>query len=187
MIALPAAKPLIRFGSEQLAVYESAWLTKTLTDATDGTNIPSWMAEDLSKGVEAYLEHHYPGSVIDSDELFSRIRDTLEKVGLTEVAENLEQSLPPVKISLTELANRAGSGFELAFFQMLESRVQDAAENGAGAVECYGLESCVKQLASAKKWTGECEQLKTEITAFLDQKLTKASHHMPSFSMQVHQ
>jgi len=187
MIALPAALPLIRIGTDSVALCKTEWLTETLADATNGTSIPDWMATDICKGIENYLKNHYIGTTIDSAELFSRIRETLEKVGLNDVAENLNENIPPIRISLSDLARRAGNGFELAFFSLLESQFRSATSGGAHTLECYGLEKCVKHLSSSKKWTPQCESLKKEITGFLNMELEKSAHHLPTLSMRVFQ
>ncbi len=186
MIALPAALPLIRIGADSLALCKPEWLTETLAEATQGTNIPDWIAVDLYKGIEDFLKNHYDGTVIDAAELFNRIRETLNKVGLNEVADNLNESVPPVRISLSELARRAGNGYELAFFHLLEGQFRSAARGGAESLECYGLENCVKHLASTKKWSSRCESLKEEITVFLDQELERTTDAKKALSLQVY-
>ena len=186
MIALPAALPLIRIGADSLALCKTEWLTETLADATNGTNIPDWLATDICKGIEHYLANHYTGTTIDSAELFRQIRITLEKVGLNDVAENLNETVPPVRISLSDLARRAGNGYELAFFHLLETQFRSATNGGAQTLECYGLEKCVKQLSASKMWSTACESLKEEITGFLDMELARSAHHMPALSMHVY-
>lgn len=167
MISLPHALPYIRIGSSSLALCEPEWLSDTLSNAACGTDVPDWMARDISRGVESFLANHYKGSVIDSDDLFARIEKTLASLGLDHVAAKIDKTPPPVRISLSELARRAGSGYELAFFRLLEDQVQSAASGGASLVEVHGLNRGVRRLVSTKKWTARCETLKREITAFV--------------------
>jgi len=167
MIALPQAMPYVRIGRSSLALCQSEWLTRTLTEATRGTEIPPWFARDLSRGVESYLANHYPGSVIDSEELFDRIEKTLSDLGLRDMAANLDRTPPPLRISLNELARRAGAGYELAFFALLDEQLRSAASGGAPRVEIHGLRPCVKRLSATKKWSRRCDQLMREITEFV--------------------
>lgn len=185
MIALPHALPFIRIGKASLALCQREWLTKTLTDAANGTDIPLWLAEDISKGVENFLANHYPGSVIDSEELFDKIDATLSKLGLDHVADRLDKTPPPVRISLSELARRAGNGYELVFFTLLEEQVRSAASGGVPQVECYGLEKCVRQLSSARKWSRRCELLQNEITAFLEEERRQAQSARPGLELSI--
>ena len=123
MISLPHHLPFVRVGSNSLTICQQEWLDQTLTDAVDGTDVPEWLAMDISKGVKNYLEKQYHGSVIDSEELFNKIGTTLTSIGLEEVAANLDKSPPPLRISLTDLARRAGEAYELAFFSTARGQV----------------------------------------------------------------
>jgi len=185
MIALPQAMPFIRIGSSSLALCQADWITETLTNAAAGTDVPSWMAEDISKGVERFLTNHYRGTVIGSEELFDRIEKTLSNLGLDDVADNIDKTPPPVRISLSELARRAGSGYELAFFRLLDEQLRSAASGGANRVECHGLKTCVKRLASSKKWSRRCDLLQSEITQFVDATNELVTRARPEISMRI--
>ncbi len=167
MICLPHSLPYIRIGASSLALCEPDWLAETLTNAASGTDVPAWMARDISRGVESYLANHYQGSVIDSDDLFARIEKTLAALGLDHVAAKIDKTPPPVRISLSDLARRAGAGYELAFFRLLEEQWRSAAAGGANVVEVHGIRNGVRRLVSTRKWTGRCESLKREITEFV--------------------
>jgi len=185
MIALPHALPYIRIGSSSLALCEPEWLTETLTNAACGTDVPDWMARDISRGVESFLMNHYKGSVIDSADLFARIEKTLEALGLNHVAAKMDKTPPPVRISLSELARRAGTGYELAFFHLLEEQLKSAATGGATVVEFHGLTNCVRRLVATKKWTGRCESLKREITAFVTKMRDHVARVRPELSLVI--
>jgi len=183
MIALPAGLPLIRVSPETLAVCEPDWLEETLVKTAEGSDVPQWLAEDVSRGVEAFLRNHFEGTVIDVDDLFARIRETLENLGLGEMAGNLEVSPPQVKISLTDLARRAGDGYELAFFNLLEARFRSAMQGGVSKVNCYGLQNCVKNLTAAQRWTRRCQLLEDEIREFLHAEQAKAATQVPQLTL----
>lgn len=185
MIALPTAMPFIRIGASSLALCQSDWLSEKLTSAADGTDVPTWMAEDISRGVESFLTNHYNGTVIEPDELFDRIERTLSSLGLDHVAENIDKQLPPVRISLSEIARRAGTGYELAFFHLLDEQLRSAAIGGATSVELHGLKNCVRRLSPSKKWSKSCEKLKSEITDFVDDVRERVAHVRPDLTLFV--
>lgn len=185
MISLPHALPYIRIGSSSLALCESEWLSDTLSNAASGTDVPDWMARDISRGVESFLANHYKGSVIDSDDLFARIEKTLSSLGLDHVAAKIDKTPPPIRISLSELARRAGSGYELAFFHLLEEQLHSAAVGGAHRVEVHGLSRSVRRLVATKKWTGRCEALKREITAFVTEMRSRIAEIHPGLHLVI--
>ena len=187
MIALPTEMPFIRIGGASLAICQTDWLTKTLTDAADGTDLPVWIAEDISRGVESYLTNHFKGTFIDSDELFEQIIKTLSKLGLAHIAKNIDKTPPPLRISLSELARRAGTGYELAFFRLLEQQFHAAAIGGAKQVECHGLQTCVRKLSDARKWSRRCDHLQTEIEQFLDYKSQQKFPDSPQIEVSIAQ
>ncbi|MCB1232450.1 MAG: hypothetical protein KDN19_19535 [Verrucomicrobiae bacterium] len=185
MIALPAELPFIRISQENLALCEPAWLQQTLKNAANAAEVPEWLAEDVSKGVECYLKNHYPGTVIEVGDLFDRIRSTLHNLGLNDLADHLDDCPPPIRISLTELARKAGPGFELGFFQLLQRQFHAAADGGARQLVCYGLRTCVKRLATAEKWSPRCRKLEAEIRDFLQQQHRTLCDDIPDLRLAI--
>ena len=71
-----------------------------------------------------------------------------------------------MRISLVELAQAAGTGYELAFFDLLGRRLDDALGDEGGCFELFGLERCVKLLRAKKVWSRDCDTLRDEIVSF---------------------
>ncbi|MEO0416230.1 MAG: hypothetical protein AAF226_14880 [Verrucomicrobiota bacterium] len=185
MIALPHELPLIRVGDSSVAVCQPEWLAQTLTDATTGTKIPDWLATDISKGVERFLARHYMGTTIDNDELFDRIGVTLNNMGLSDVAENLDKTPPPVRVSLTDLVRRAQHGYELAFFSLLNQQLHSSLNGGAIFIEFYGIRRAVKNLTGSKKWNSRCDELRAEIVRRIEEFQIFAEITNPIFHAKV--
>ncbi len=185
MIALPAEFPLIRISQENLAPCDPAWLQETLRRAAQAAHVPECLAQSVSEGVAFYLKNQFPGTVIEVDDLFARIRSTLNAVGLAQLSEHLADAPPPVRISLTELARRAGPGYELAFFHLLRRQFHSAADGGVRQLVCYGLRGSVKQLATAKKWSPRCRRLESEITEFLHHEHRRVCDHVPDLTLAI--
>lgn len=185
MIALPADLPLIRISRETLALCEPAWLQETLKSAALAADVPEWLAEDVCKGIESYLKHHFPGTVIDMPDLFARIKRTLGQLGLADFAAQVSEMAPPVRISLPDLARRAGPGFELLFFELLKQRFRSAADGGARRLICYGLRNSVKQLTTAAKWSVRCDRLEREIMAFLAYEHGRMADRLPELTLSI--
>ena len=185
MIALPSSLPLIKISPENLATCDAEWLRCNVRDAAIRAKVPEWFADDVVSGVIAYLRDYYEGSTITMESLYERIRDTLENLGLENLAEELSTSAPPLRISLTDLAKKAGEGYELAFFQLLEQRFTSATSNGVEHVYFYGLRNCVQRLTSLRRWTRRCENLQSEITRFLEHEAEKAGTIRPNLSLAI--
>src|SRR5205809_736787 len=79
---------------------------------------------------------------------------------------------PPISISLVDVAHQAGTGYELAFFGLLEKRINSLIETGVDNLQLCSLQSCVKHLRGVKTWTRACDTLRAEIVCFVREKLT---------------
>ena len=65
----------------------------------------------------------------------------------------------------------------------LKNYVLSAAAGGANLVEVHALGKGVRRLVATKKWTGRCETLKREITAFVRETLDRAAR--PGFHLLI--
>ena len=142
MIALPTPTqlPLIRTSDDSLSRYQPEWLLGILRNAArNADDVPVWIAEDICKGVESYLRNYYEKAVIDVTELFDRIRATLIDLGLKSMAAELRVKAPPFRISLAELARKAGAGYELLFFHLLDRQFSSAAGCGLNSSSALGF------------------------------------------------
>ena len=185
MIALPSSLPLIKIGPDHLAPCDTEWLRRNVRDAAVRAAVPEWFADDVVSGVITFLKNHYQGTTITIESLYNRIRDTLENLGLGDLAKELTPGAPPLCISLTDLARKAGDGYELAFFQLLEQRFTSATSNGVEHVYFYGPRNCVQYLTSLSRWTRRSENLQNEITSFLEHEIQKAGTQRPNLSLAI--
>jgi hypothetical protein len=99
----------------------------------------------------------------------------LQVIGYSDVARCFQTLPPPVKISLSDLARRAGNGFELVFFELLRTRLRDIPDSAAQQVELSDLHACVKLLRGAKVWRSDCAELTGEIVQFVRSELDQSS------------
>ncbi len=185
MIALPSSLPLIKISQDNLVACDAEWLRSNVRDAATRAEVPEWFADDVVSGVITFLRNHYDGTTITLDSLYDRIRDTLESLGLEDLAEELSPAAPPLRISLPDIARAAGDGYELAFFQLLEQRFASATSCGIENVYFYGLRNCVQSLTSLKRWTRRSEILQNEITHFLEHEAVKAGSLRPNLSLAI--
>jgi len=159
---------MIQVGPGQVAACDPDWLQDTLRGTARSVNVPDFFADDIVRGVVYFLRNSYRGTVIAVETLFDKIRTSLNELGLKEMSEKLATTPPPISISLTDIARRAGSGYELLFYQILAERFQGAAQRGIEHLCCYGLRKSVMTLSGAKNWCPRCEKLSREIQDFLN-------------------
>lgn len=175
MIALLDSLPLLRLGENEYCSIRHDWLCSCLYRVAEKAGYSRWwLAEHVAATVVCYLSRTYDKNVISESELRYIILAALQAIGYAEVALRLKRVTPPFELSLSQIAEDAGLGYELAFFQLLQDRIQPALSNRASNISVYGLQSCVRQLQSAKTWSRECSRLRSEIVNFLRGQLQRA-------------
>ena len=104
-------------------------------------------------------------------------------LGWDDIAAELQVGPPPLRISLAEIAQQAGDGFELAFFRLLRERLAETCVTGSHQVQCYGLRQGVKILQRARRWGARCQRLAEEIAEFLRAELRSYGDWTPQMSL----
>jgi hypothetical protein len=182
MIALRDEMPLVQFAGGEVSAFDSGWLTRRLVHAAEKAGYPQWwLAEHVSASVSNYLRYRYAGNVLTAPRLADAVNAALQVIGYAEVASHFDPGPPPARISLLELARKAGSGYELAFFELLARSMQQLLAARSAHFELYDLEHCVKELRARKIWARDCEALREEIISFLRDQLAGAAHPVTFF------
>ncbi|RYD72744.1 MAG: hypothetical protein EOP84_22645, partial [Verrucomicrobiaceae bacterium] len=164
MIALRDDLPLIQLKDGHAVVFERDWLIRSLARAAHRAGYPQWwLAEHVAESVTEYLRHQRDASVLPVEQMAEAVRSALRVIGYGEVADSFTPGRPTVRISLVELVQEAGSGYELAFFEVLSRRIHETVGKGGCDFELFGLEHCVKLLRCKKAWSRDCDSLRDEI------------------------
>ncbi|MCX7713946.1 MAG: hypothetical protein N2035_09860 [Chthoniobacterales bacterium] len=129
------------------------------------------LAGEVGHVVAFWLNEQRGGEVLEVQEVERMIAEVAEAVGILPKEmgcfESFQLLPPPVEIELEGLAERAGDGFELAFFGLLRSEVASALKDGARIIECRGSRRCVKRLLKARSWNKRCRKLLEQIVNYL--------------------
>jgi len=172
MIALPDNTPLVQFESGQVVAFERQWLVRSLERAAKKAGYPHWwLAEHVAESVSTYLQFRVEENVVAIPRLAQAVQSALQVIGYAEVANHFVPGPPPYRVSLWELARAAGSGYELAFFEVLGRTIQEILAGHIRHFELYGLERCVKQLRGKKVWSRDCDVLRAEIVGFVREQI----------------
>jgi hypothetical protein len=185
MIAFRDNLPLVQFESGRTVAFERDWLVRSLVRAARKAGFAQWwLAEHVAESVTQYLRSQAELNVLPVDQLTKAVQSVLQVIGYAEVGRHFEAGRPVAQISLLDLARQAGSGYELAFFEMLGRRIQGLVTEEQCDFELFGLEPCVKLLRARKAWSRDCDALRAEIVSFArEQTGIAAAEHEVSFSL----
>jgi hypothetical protein len=177
MISPRDEMPLVQFEGGEVTAFDPGWLTRRLVHAAEKAGYPQWwLAEHVSASVSNYLRYRFAGNLLTTPRLADTVNSVLQVIGYAEVASHFDPGPPPVRISLLELAKKAGSGYELAFFDMLGRAMQQLLASRAAYCELFDLELCVKELRARRVWARDCQALREEVITFLRDQLAGAAH-----------
>src|SRR5881392_3545371 len=173
MVAFKEEFPYLRTNSGQLFEFSRDWLHAAITRAADEAGYPSWWLTDhVTESIAFYLRLRNDENVVAFSQLSQTVRYVLKVIGYKEIVPHFAPSPPPISISLLDIADEAGTGYELAFFDLLEKRINTLVETGVDDLQLCSLQSCVKHLRGVKAWTRACDGLREEIVCFVREKLT---------------
>jgi hypothetical protein len=172
MVAFKDEFPYLRAESGQLFEFDPGWLREAITRAAQEAGYPSWWLTDhVTESIAFYLRLRNDESFVAFSQLSQTVRYVLKVIGYNEIGPHFTPAPPPVTVSLFEIAEAAGGGYELAFFEMLGRRVEQLLGTGVNALQFVALNAAVKHLRGARAWSGACDTLRGEIVCFIREKL----------------
>jgi hypothetical protein len=172
MVAFKEEFPYLRCDSGQLFEFDRDWLHEAITRAADEAGYPSWWLTDhVTESIAFYLRLRTDESVVAFSQLSQTVRYVLKVIGYKEIIPHFTPAPPPITIPLIDIARDAGAAYELAFFDLLEKRIDTLLETGVENLRLCSLHSCVKYLAGVKVWTRSCDVVRSEIVCFVRDKL----------------
>ena len=158
MVAFKEEFPYLRCDSGQLFEFNRDWLHAEITQAADRAGYPRWWLTDhVTESIAFYLRLRTDESVVAFSQLNQTVRYVLKVIGYKEIVPHFRPTPPPISVSLYEIAEAAGAGYELAFFDLLEKRVHSLVETGATGMHFFGLQPAIKHLRGVKIWTRACD------------------------------
>ncbi|MEO6741451.1 MAG: hypothetical protein ABIP20_14470 [Chthoniobacteraceae bacterium] len=167
MIAFRDALPLIVLRNRRVMAFDREWLARVLAVAAGRAGHPEWpLAPHVAESVHAWLGSLDDRTTMPVDSFTRAVREALKAIGFAEIGACFEAAAPFARISLMEIAQHAGNGFELAFFAALELRLREVFTAGGSYCELHGMEPCVKALRRRRHWSSRCDDLRAEIVAF---------------------
>ena len=133
---------------------------------------------DVVENAAAAVLHYFRNDLQRTEVTLSEFTEALE-VALRGLGLNVTCDSPKKKpermaqADLRRLASESGKAFELGFFSRLREEVRKELQLAPPLIRFFGLRSCVKQLAGAKRWCPRCERLSDHIVDFLRSAVTQ--------------
>ena len=172
MIAIPQDLPLVSWQNKRNVPLSEGWLAETIDLSASQAGYRQWRwTPEIIKALTYYLRREFHGTLITATELKTLIKASLQRIGYDDIAEKLVIPAPRVVIYLPSLARQ--SKFELLFFCMLNSCLEETARLAISGVKLEGLREAVKILNQTTRWQGECPRLGAEIVFFTRRKLAQ--------------
>lgn len=179
MICLSSHLPLLRVGRHDIAHYEVHWLEGVLREAARQAGHESWWpAGDVARGVLQFLRERFDENIITLQDLFSKVSQTLQRIGFPEIASAVRPEPPPLEVCLLELAREAG-GLELGFLPALLREMSELRTTGTPRLELINLRPAVMCLLGQSEWTAVCRGLEEEIVSLTRDWTERESRRAP--------
>jgi hypothetical protein len=178
MVAFKEEFPYLRCDSGQLFEFNRDWLYAAINRAAYEAGYPSWWLTDhVTESIAFYLRLRNNENVVAFSQLAKTVQYVFKAIGYKEIIPYFTPAPPPISISLLEIALEAGTGYELAFFDLLEKRIALLLETGVDNLQLCSLSVCVKHLRGVKMWTRACDALREEIVCFIRERLTSTTNN----------
>jgi hypothetical protein len=176
MVAFKEEFPYLRCDSGQLFEFNRDWLHAAIHRAADQAGYPGWWLTDhVTESIAFYLRLRNDENVVAFSQLAETVQYVLKVIGYKEIIPYFTPAPPPISVSLLEIAQAAGFGYELAFFDLLEKRINALMQTGVDNLQLCTLQPCVKYLRGTKVWTRACDTFREEVVCFIREKLAAAA------------
>lgn len=160
--------PILQVGEYQVINYDTFWIRRAIDNAVRRSGLNEFIfVDDIYDGIIYYLENNCSLRLLPLEALFDRIRHTLKRIGYESIANALKIESPPITISLERAATQAGSGYELAFYNILQQEMKKLKELGSQEIFFSDLKESVLKLKQMDQWDESCEQLENDIMLWL--------------------
>ena len=167
MIGFRDALPVIVLQDRRVIAFDRGWLARVLALAANRAGVADWpLAPHVAESVHEWLRTLTDRPAMSADIFTRAVREALKAIGFAEIGASFAAAWPVARISLVEIAQQAGNGFELAFFAALDLRLREVLHAGGSYCELHSLGQCVKLLRQRRHWSSGCDDLRAEIVAF---------------------
>ena len=167
MIALRQGIPLVTIPNGRCVAFNKQWISSALQQAAGSLGYDRWLtAFPITDAITIYLQREFEENSITIPHLEGAIRKMLLTLNHGDIADCFFLPDPPISLSLVDLVHQAGSGYELAFFQLLQKQLQVIAQSNSLRLEIDDLEPCLRLLKHRLR-LGRNDTLREEIVNYI--------------------
>lgn len=167
MIALRHGIPLIIDSHGLPANFNKQWIKEALDHAAQQAGHDyCCLGIALTDAIVIYLQQEFKETVIKVSELEEVVQTLLTSLKHDHIADSFFLPDPPIYFSLVDLVLEAGTGYELAFFKLLRTRLEQIAESSSLRLEIGDLQPCLRLLKDRVR-LGSHDVLREEIVDYI--------------------
>jgi hypothetical protein len=178
MICLCDETPVIELAGGSISL-DTAWLQQSLERAARAAGYATWWpAGDVARSVTLFLQTHRPSEPLSLEGFTDTVRDALRGIGYGEVAPHFLKDGLDLSLSLLDVAETTGPGFEIGFFRDCQEACRRLLSTGnTPRIALEDLEPAVKYILGKNHWSSRCQTFADELVAFL-------RYHLPRYTRQ---
>lgn len=136
------------------------------------SKLEPWMVEHVVQSIVHYIRNEMKKETVTLQDFIDLSRELLAHFSAGGAK---GKSAAEAVCDLYQLAQRAGYGFELRFYDILRDHIQKASSNGSESYVFTGLRRCVKFLAGHQRWRNRCRVINDEIVEFIRETLERTA------------
>ena len=125
------------------------------------SKLEPWMVEHVVQSIVHYIRHEMKKETVTLQDFIDLSRELINHFA------SPKGKRSEAVCDLYQLAQRAGYGFELHFYDILRDHIEKASNNGSESYVFTGLRRCVKFLAGHQRWRNRCRLINDEIVEFI--------------------
>ncbi len=158
-------RPYLQRGEIITTDYDCEWLERILHEAARDAGVYIPCEREVAQGILLYMEHYCPLRTLPLEYFFGRLRGALREIGLPRIADALQQQLPPVSISLDDMAGE--NPLPLFFYSVLSKKMDEMRKRGLTSYRFSGAYRCSLVLGKRRRSCPTQRQALEELQHFI--------------------
>ena len=135
------------------------------------SKLEPWMVEHVVQSIIHYIRNDLKKDSVTLQDFVDLSQELIRTFMKPQDSSGNDQAV----CDLYQLAQRAGYGFELRFYDILRDHILKVSSVGHTSYVFVGLRRCVKFLAGHQRWRNRCQHLNDEIVEYIRESLGRVA------------